>query len=455
LSAARSEFPRRRSGTALPFLLRQASRKPVLACADQAVASATSFLTLVMVAHATDIAQVGAFALGISVLGVALAVQHSLISLPYAIQRHRPAEETAEHAFSCLLLSGALAAGCMVLLGATALLLSLTGVGGAVATTLWLLAAAVPFVLVREFARDFDIARVNFGRALALDTGSGLLQLCLIGAIAAFGSLSPNTAYAAIAISNGVALVAWMLKARADFSVRFVRLRDNARQSWHVGKWLFLSRAALLIQGYSTYWISMLVAGPAVTGIYAACMSVVSFANPVMLGIYNLLVPRSVLTWKEQGGAALYRQSIRDALLLGGLMAAFFLGVLIGGETILNLLYPDGMVSGHGAIVSILAFSVLISAVGIPASNALASMERPRATAAIAGAAAVLNVVLVFALMTVGGLLGAAVAITIANLFSSVGRWIALSVLLPRRGLSPSVGAGYSSAGPRVAASLS
>jgi O-antigen/teichoic acid export membrane protein len=300
------------------------------------------------------------------VLGVALAVQHSLISLPYAIQRHRPAEERAEHAFSCLLLSGALAAGCMVLLGATALLLSLTGVGGAVATTLWLLAAAVPFVLVREFARDFDIARVNFGRALALDTGSGLLQLCLIGAIAAFGSLSPNTAYAAIAISNGAALVAWMLNARADFSVRFVRLRDNARQSWHVGKWLFLSRAALLIQGYSTYWISMLVAGPAVTGIYAACMSVVSFANPVMLGIYNLLVPRSVLTWKEQGGAALYRQSIRDALLLGGLMAAFFFGVLIGGETILSLLYPDGMVSGHGAIVSILAFSVLISAVGIP-----------------------------------------------------------------------------------------
>jgi O-antigen/teichoic acid export membrane protein len=243
-----------------------------------------------------------------------------------------------------------------------------------------------------------------------------------------------------------------MVNARADFSVRFARVSDNATQSWEVGKWLLLSRAALLIQGYSTYWISMLVAGPAVTGIYAACMSVVSFANPVMLGIYNLLVPRSVLTWKEQGGAALYRQSIRDALLLGGLMGAFFFGVLIGGETILSLLYPDGMVSGHGAIVSILAFSVFVSAVGIPAANALASMERPRATAAIAGAAAVLNVVLVYALMMPAGLMGAAVAITIANLFSSVGRWIALSVLLPRRGSNGSVAAGAPNTGAGAAA---
>jgi O-antigen/teichoic acid export membrane protein len=129
--------------------------------------------------------------------------------------------------------------------------------------------------------------------------------------------------------------------------------------------------------------------------------------------------------------------------------------VLIGGEMILGLLYPDGMVSGHSAIVSILAFSIFVSAVGIPASNALASMERPRATAGIAGAAAVLNLVLVWALMTVGGLMGAAIAITIANLFSSAGRWIALSVLLPQRGVGPSPAADPSGASGRVAPSLS
>src|SRR5260370_37714340 len=99
-------------------------------------------------------------------------------------------------------------------------------------------------------------------------------------------------------------------------------------QSSDLVKWHALSKAALLVQGYATYWLSAAVAGAAVTGIYAACMSVISLANPMLLGLYNFLTPRSVLAWKHGGGPGPARRRLQDTVFHGGLGCAvwrFFL----------------------------------------------------------------------------------------------------------------------------------
>ena len=58
----------------------------VFAFADQAVVSATSFFTTVMVGRYSNPAELGAYAIGISVLAAMYTIQGSLISLPYSIQ---------------------------------------------------------------------------------------------------------------------------------------------------------------------------------------------------------------------------------------------------------------------------------------------------------------------------------------------------------------------------------
>lgn len=411
-------------------ILRHLSRKPVLACADQAVVSGTSFLTLIMIARGTDAGQLGAFAIGLSVLGVALAIQHSLVSLPYSIQRHCSAEIAAEHASCCLMQSGLFGASGSLLLAVAALALFAFGAHQELLAATWALAAVMPFVLIKEFARDFEIARLRLTHALILDAAAASIQLSIIAWLGLTGRLSPLTAYGAIGLSAGIAVLGWLYLTRAELSFRTGQLRAITRRSWDLGKWLFLSRSAVLVQGYSTYWLSMLVAGAAVTGVYAACMSVVSFANPIMIGLYNFLVPRSVLAWKDGGGAALYKQAVRDSLLLGALMSCFFILVLFAGETMMGLLYPGETYGEHGQTIAVLAFATLVSAVGIPASNALASMERPRPIAGIAGVSAVLNVMLVWWLMTEWGLIGAAFAILAANVVGTAGRWIAFSRIL-------------------------
>src|SRR6516165_3653228 len=69
--------------------------------------------------------------------------------------------------------------------------------------------------------------------------------------------------------------------------------------SWGLGKWLFVNQIMVQVQRYITYWLSAVIAGAAVTGVFAACMSIVAFANPVVFGLFNILAPRSVLAWKE------------------------------------------------------------------------------------------------------------------------------------------------------------
>src|SRR5258708_28119098 len=61
----------------------------MIALADQAVVSGTSFLTTVLIGRFTYPSQLGIYVLAMSLLIAAMNFQHSLIPLPYTISRNR------------------------------------------------------------------------------------------------------------------------------------------------------------------------------------------------------------------------------------------------------------------------------------------------------------------------------------------------------------------------------
>src|SRR5690349_5149908 len=76
--------------------LRLASTR-ALALADQAVVSGTSFLTTAMIARWAPPDELGMYALGISLVVSWVAVQDTLVLLPYTIHRHRPQATLTRH----------------------------------------------------------------------------------------------------------------------------------------------------------------------------------------------------------------------------------------------------------------------------------------------------------------------------------------------------------------------
>ena len=404
-----------------------------LALADQAVVSAASFLTTVMIARWTIPNELGLYSIGISLLVSLLSIQESLISLPYTIQQHRAPGTPAEHAGSSLAYSTLLSAVGIVVLAVTALALSVSGAEPQLRAMTWTLAAVLPFALLREFARKFSFAHLHIGHALILDSAVAAIQLAGLAWLGWTGRMSGATASAALGVACASTAIVWLCFSRGKFAIRWDQVLTTARQSWGLSKWLFAGQITVSVQGYMTYWLLALVVGTTATGIFAACMSVVMFANPLITGFSNIMTPRAVLALKQGGGVLLRRQVIRDGLLLGAAMTAFCTVVLFLGDDAMGLLYPGKGYELHGHTVTVLAVALLASAVGTPASVALASMERPRAIVWAGAVGVVITGVLVWLLTIEWELVGAAYGFLCGNVAATVGRWAAFLSLVSDR----------------------
>ena len=413
-------------------LLRLAFGAQALALADQCVVSGVSFLTMIMIGRWTGSRELGLYAIGMSVLSSAIAIQDSLIMLPYAIQKHRLEGTAQMRAGNALAHNFMLSALALLVLVATALGMMAGGAGAPAAMLVWAVAAAAPFVLLREFGRRFAFAHLQVGKALALDIAVAAVQLGLLGWLQWTGRMSAVTAVAAIGAACGLSALLWLALSRRGFSISPGRARAALKESWTLGKWLFASVLTVQVQWYATYWLSLAILGAAAAGVYAACMSVVSFANPLIIGIGNILTPRAVLARNNSGVPGLRRQAKFDALFIAATMGTFSVVVFFAGEWIMSMLYPLQEYQGHGVTTAVLSLALLAQAVGIPASSALASMERPKAIFLVGSIGAAVTVCCVWILMLSLSIQGAAIGFLLGNVVGAAGRWAAFLTMVQR-----------------------
>jgi O-antigen/teichoic acid export membrane protein len=408
----------------------------VLALADQAVVSATSFLTTIAVGRATSASELGVYALGMSVLIAFANVQESLVSLPYTIQRFRPEGAPGEHAGSSLMLGGLLSALAISTLGATAAGIPVIDAKSELTTTVWVLAAVAPFVMLREFGRRFAFAHLRVADALVLDVTVAAMQLSVLCWLGWIGWMSAPTALAAIGAGCGLAGITWLYVGQHNFAFRRCLVWGAARRSWNLGKWLLANQLILVVQRQITYWMLIGIAGTTATGIFAACMSIGDLASPLMQGLSNSLWAKAALALKEGGGGALRREAFHETLLLGAPLIVFCATILVAGEYLMQLLCPGQDYGGRGDIVTVLALAQLSFAIGIPPYNALSITEHTSVNFWIGLVGTALTMVLVWALVVEWGVLGAAYGILAGNTGRSVVRWAVFWRIVPRSQLT-------------------
>ena len=306
------------------------------------------------------------------------------------------------------------------------------GAGQETVILAWVIVGIVPFALTRDFARRFAFAHLDTRRVLLLDFAAAIVQLGTLGWLGASGRMSATSACAALGAGCAFPTAIWLYHARVEFAVRLRQVQMAFKQTWALGKWLLIGRVTVQVQGYITYWLAAALGGAAITGVYAACMSIIGFANPLMIGLTNVIMPKSVLAWKHEGGPGLLREAIRNTAVIAALMMAFSVAVFFGGEHVMRFLYHGKDFQGYGETLIVLAFAMCSGSLGTAASIALATMERPRPIIIVTTLEAVLTVALVWALMTKWGLLGAAYGMLAGNTTGTVGRWIAFYLCVPK-----------------------
>ena len=390
---------------------------------DQGLVSAANFAVLLLIARFSDVSQVGYYAIGFSLLVVAMTVQDSLVTRPYAIQLFNPPGGPEAHAYGALVLGMLLSAAIGAVLALIALLLLASGEAGELSGLIGTLALAAPFALGREFARRYSFANLLMRQALVLDAAASIIILAVLGMLAYSGTLDARSGLAAIGLGGGSVASIWLMLKHRSFNRSRQAISQTARQCWSFGKWLLASQITLQAQGYAAHWIILAAAGAAATGIYSACLSVVALSNPFLFGLFNMLTPKFVRKFKDAGERGLKREALKDAAAIGAIMGAFTVLLLLAGEMLMVLLFARQNYGEHAVLLGILALAAAIAAMGAPATIALSAVERGRSIAALSFGTCALGSIAVWVFLSRWGLQGAACGILVTETLGTMARW--------------------------------
>jgi O-antigen/teichoic acid export membrane protein len=402
----------------------------VISLTDQAIVSGANFLMALAVGRLSSPSELGIYAVGMSLLMLLAGVQESLICIPYTIQFARSDKDTSERFSNALIQSLLFSISIVSILIVTACSMPMLGDRDQTTEVAWLLVPAVPCVLLREFARQNGFAHLRVARVLFLDAAVAALQGAFMVVLALGDHIHAATAYIALCVGCGTAGAIWLFSMRQNIKVAESSLGAAIKRGWRLGRWLFASQITVAIQGYAAFWILGLEAGAIAGGIYAACLLIVSSANPILIGLCNVLMPRAVRARASGGVAAVRRQVILDAASVGAMMGVFCVMIWAFGDPLMAVFFHTVAYHGHGQILLVLGFGMLGSAVGMPASNALASLEHPHAIFWGGLFGATVSIVFSSSLAYRFGITGAAYGSMAGHMAGMVGRWVAFALVV-------------------------
>ncbi len=391
----------------------------VFTLADQAIHSGTNFLTGVVIGRFLSVGDLGVFSLGLTVVTFSLLFQDTLLATPYTYHFHHAGVEARPR-----LTAGALVQSALLALGLAFVFVVL---GGAVLlageTTLspvfTALAAAMPFLFVREFFRRMFFTSFQMRAAMTLDAGVSILQFTLLFAFLSAGVLSPVTAWLVLAGAAGGAALVCFLLLRERFDFRDLDIVADTRENLRYGRWLLLGSLCHIGSLYAFPWFLYIQQGKTGTGAFAACMSIVNLLNPLIIGFTNFFRPKLIEVQATQGVRAMNRMILLSAgalvvpvLILVGAMGLF-------GGSLVTLVYGAGF-SGLGPAVFLVSLSLIPTFVNAPIQLGTLALNRPWINPAFHAAGLATTVLVGFPLVHHFGLVGATGGYALTTLSGSV-----------------------------------
>lgn len=286
------------------------------------------------------------------------------------------------------------------------------------------IAVVAPAILLWEYSRRFGFASLNAGRVLILDCGAAIAFIGGLLGLAMFERLSAANAYLAMGAAYGLVSGIWLLRRKRRFRFSLSLARRELRPHWQFGRWVFASETALMARSYVVPWMVAAWMDETATGIFVAYATIVVLANPVLIGLSNVLAPDLAFTFASEGVIGVRRFVFRTTSVVSAGMLAFAVMLTVVGERLITTAYGSDF-GGYQMCVAILSLGILAEAIGMPSYTGLWSIGRPHLcfVACLAGLA--ITVGLTAALTSRFGITGAAVGYTSGKILSALLQIIA------------------------------
>ena len=275
------------------------------------------------------------------------------------------------------------------------------------AFVLWQLQEAMRRGLLAEFRHSSAIPG-DMLSYLGLVAAVGALWLCeALTLPAVFGAM-------ALACGAGAAVQAWQLR----LSLRHVvDLRDTAAEFVGIGGWSLVNNVVSLLRVQSLPWALAAAGGAAAAASFQAALNVVNLANPIILGLCNV-IPQTAAHAQRKGGNAEAWRAARVYMLIGAppTLGYYAVAFAVPGF-ILSVFY--GAASPYVSLVLAVQLLVVAWAIGYAADmvcSYLHGIDAARRALTINVLGAISAVVLALLLSRLYGLTGGCLALVGANL---------------------------------------
>ena len=355
-----------------------ARKRSLLALADQVVASATNFLTGMIIARACTKAEFGIYVLCFNIIMFILDIQTSLIASPYMVYSQR-LKDTAHarytgHSMVQQILFSALV---MFLLASGMLLFPEDFKKIGLAPAFHVLIFVIAFIMFREFIRRICFATLKMECAILVDITVAFLQISGLLLLLSFKGINAQNAYIIIGGACAAASILWLVLNRASYRLDLADFSSSMKQNWSFGSWMFGSTLLWAVSMTLYPWLLTWFHGAAAMGVWGACWGVTALANPLMIGIQNFLGPEIVKNYTDDGVEGLKWHLKRKTIIYTAAIAPVALILIFFGHLLVPLIYGDKY-RDTGMIVTVLAVNILVIAASYPVSRALIALEQTR-----------------------------------------------------------------------------
>jgi len=387
-----------------------------LALIDQLIAGGANFVTILMLGRLAGAQELGVFTLAMTVYYPILAVQESLITMPYTIFRARfQGDEYHQYSGAALFQSAALASVVGIILAVVALLSYLVRGDDSFTQVVAAFMLMSPLALLREFGRRYLFAHMHVGLVVVMSLMASTTQIVALAFFAYTSSLSAATALCATGFGCGVAALSWLLLSRRAFHFNKVQSSNFLLKNWLLGRWQLGIEATAILSANVMPWLIALFLGTTATGIFAACDSILRFTNPVSIAIRNVFTPKVAIDHSNGGKSAVSGTVWKTTGFLILFQGVFLVLLTVAGEQILKSSFGAAY-GAYWAVLVVLAFNQLLAKAALAPGRALFLVDHARIVLRAEIAALGISLAAAAMLAPSYGVLGAAFSVVAGNL---------------------------------------
>ncbi len=261
------------------------------------------------------------------------------------------------------------------------------------------------------------------GPAVFIDLIASVVQIGVVIALVGMEWLSPATVFGALGIGSLAAVICWWSwqSERPRFAV--AGMKADFGDNWSFGRWALGGQIVQVGSAYVMHWMVALLMSTEATGHFAACMALVMMANPILLGISNVLVPAAAHEHSRGSQGRVRRVVFLAFSLMLVICGAMLVAVLLFGPEILFLVYGAGFADEADTLV-ILSLATTISVFGLATHDGLWAINRPDANFTTSLLGIIAMVPIGFWLIPVWGDYGAAMSLLVGRLVTSIVRTV-------------------------------